>query len=564
MKRIAYGYAAAGFGLTGAYFTVAGGSVDARAVIYQAMALGAAITVVAGIWVHRPTNRAPWYLFAGGLLLWSAGDGYWNSYQWFLGKAAPYPSPAEALYITAYPLFAAGVLTLMRGWGRAHLRDILDGSIVSVSAAVVIWVLLIGPLARGSTLSVFGTGASVGETVGDVLVLAALAQLVTRQRKSNLALRCIGVSIVLALVSDYVYAYLNLNSSYASGMLVDAGWLIGYTLFGAAALHPSMRSIGALPAAAPTLSRLRLASLGAALLTPPVALVIQSASSAPSDTRVICVGAILTVLLVGWRVWLLSREREQVQAELTRQNDRLLELDQMKDELIALVSHELRTPLTSIVGYLELIGDDDGGRLSGEQRRHLAVAERNAQRLIHLVSDLLLTAQLRSGRLSLQTQELDLAALAEECVASATPLAQERSIRLSYTSGGHARVAADSNRLAQVIDNLLSNALKFTPEGGSVDVSVREQLGRVVVEVSDTGIGIPDAEQPKLFTPFFRAGSAIEHAIHGTGLGLSIVKGIVEAHGGTITLSNRVPAGSTFRVDLPTARIAHQELEYAA
>jgi signal transduction histidine kinase len=396
-------------------------------------------------------------------------------------------------------------------------------------------------------------------------LLAALGQLVTRRRKSNLALRCIGVSIVLTLVGDYVYAYLNLNSAYTSGMLVDAGWLLGYTLFGAAALHPSMLSVGSLPAAAPTLSRLRLASLGAALLTPPVALVVQSASSsAPTDTQEIGVGAILTVLLVGWRVWLLSREREQVQAELTRQNKRLLELDQMKDELIALVSHELRTPLTSIVGYLELIGDDGGGTLSEEQRRHLAVAERNAQRLIGLVSDLLLTAQLRAGRLSLQTQQLDLAALAEECVASATPIAQERSIRLSYTSAGNARVAADANRLAQVIDNLLTNALKFTPEGGSVDVLVREELGRVIAEVSDTGIGIPEAEQPKLFTPFFRSDSAIEHAIQGTGLGLSIVKGIVEAHGGTITLSNRVPEGSTFRVELPAAGIAHEQLEKAA
>jgi signal transduction histidine kinase len=563
MKRVSHVYAAVGIGLTVAYFTAAAGNIDARAVIYQAMALSAGITVLAGIWVHRPSNRAPWYLFAGGLLLWSAGDGYWNSYQWFLGKEAPYPSPADVFYLAAYPLLAAGVLTLMRGWGRAQLRDILDAAIVSVSAAVVIWVLLIGPLARGSTLSALGTGASVGTTVGDVLLLAALAQLAMRRRKSNLALRWIGLSIGLTLVSDYVYAYLNLNSTYTSGMLIDAGWLVGYTLFGAAALHPSMKSIGALPAAAPTLSRLRLAGLGVVLLAPPVALMVQSTESAPTDTLEIGIGATLTVLLVAWRVWLLSRERERAQAELTRQNDRLLELDRMKDELIALVSHELRTPLTSIVGYLELIAEG-GGELSAEQRKHLAVAERNAQRLIHLVSDLLLAAQVRAGRLSLQTDELNVAALAEESVASAKPLAQERDIRLSYRSRGDARLVADSNRLAQVIDNLLSNALKFTPEGGSVDVSVRAELGSIVIEVSDTGIGIAEAEQSKLFTPFFRADSAVEHSIAGTGLGLSIVKGIVEAHGGTITLSSRVPDGSTFRVDLPTAGISHAELEYAA
>jgi signal transduction histidine kinase len=561
MKRVSYGYAAAGLSLTVLYFLV-GGHGDVRAAIYQVVSLGAAIGVVAGVWVHRPRNMRPWLLFAGGLLLWSAGDAYWNSYAWFIHEATPYPSPADVLYFAAYPLFAAGVLMLMRGWGRAQLRDVLDGAIVSVAAAVVVWVVLIAPLARGSTLSALGTAASLGTVVGDVLWLAAFAQLVSRRFKTNIALGGIAASIALVLCTDYVYAYLNLKSAYTIGMPLDAGWLVAYTLFGAAALHPSMRSIVAVPISAPTLSRLRMAGLGAALLTPPVALVVQSFSTR-SDTREIAVGTTLTVLLVGWRVWLLSREREQVQAELTRQNTRLVELDQMKDELIALVSHELRTPLTSIVGYLELIVDGDG-ELSAEQRRHLAVAERNAQRLIHLVSDLLLAAQVRAGRLSLQTDELDVAALAEECVASAKPLAQERDIRLSYRSHGDARIVADSNRLAQVIDNLLSNALKFTPEAGSVDVSVRAELGRIVVEVSDTGIGIAEAEQSKLFTPFFRADSAVEHAIAGTGLGLSIVKGIVEAHGGTITLSSRVPEGSTFRLDLPTAGIAHAHLEYAA
>jgi signal transduction histidine kinase len=561
MKRVSYGYAAAGLSLTVLYFLV-GGHGDVRAAIYQVVSLGAAIGVVAGVWVHRPRNMRPWLLFAGGLLLWSAGDAYWNSYAWFIHEATPYPSPADVLYFAAYPLFAAGVLMLMRGWGRAQLRDVLDGAIVSVAAAVVVWVVLIAPLARGSTLSALGTAASLGTVVGDVLWLAAFAQLVSRRFRTNIALGGIAASIALVLCTDYVYAYLNLKSAYTIGMPLDAGWLVAYTLFGAAALHPSMRSIVAVPVSAPTLSRLRMAGLGAALLTPPVALVVQSFSTR-SDTREIAVGTTLTVLLVGWRVWLLSREREQVQAELTRQNTRLVELDQMKDELIALVSHELRTPLTSIVGYLELIVDGDG-ELSAEQRRHLAVAERNAQRLIHLVSDLLLAAQVRAGRLSLQTDELDVAALAEECVASAKPLAQERDIRLSYRSHGDARIVADSNRLAQVIDNLLSNALKFTPEAGSVDVSVRAELGRIVVEVSDTGIGIAEAEQAKLFTPFFRADSAVEHAIAGTGLGLSIVKGIVEAHGGTITLSSRVPAGSTFRVDLPTTGISHAELEYAA
>jgi signal transduction histidine kinase len=549
-NRVSYVYAATGIVAVVAYFTAAGGSVDARAAIYQAMALAAVIAVLAGVWLHRPSNRRPWFLFAGGLLLWSGGDAYWNSYQWFLGKAAPYPSPAEGLYTAAYPLLAAGVLALMRGWGRAQLRDILDGAIVSVSAAVVVWVLLIGPLARGSTLSAFGTATSVGETAGDILVLAAIAQLImSRRRKSNLALRGIGASIALALVSDYVYAYLNLNSTYTSGMLVDAGWLLSYTLFGAAALHPSMRSIGALPAAAPTLSRLRLVSLGAALLTSPVALVAQSTFSTPIDTLEIGVGCTITVLLVAWRVWLLSREREHVQAELTSQNEQLLALDRMKDEFIASVSHEFRTPLTSIRGYAELLQEAD---LPAEQRDFVNVIDRNSARLAGLVEDLLLMAQIQSGGLPLELDEVVLNDLIARAGEAAKPFAESKHIDLDFdTDPAIVTTQADADRLGQVLDNLVSNAIKYTPDGGGVSIRMTHTDDAATIAVSDTGIGIPQDEQAQMFGRFFRSSNARDSGIDGSGLGLAITRGIVEAHGGTIGFDSVEGVGTTFRLTVP-------------
>ena len=549
-KRISYAYAATGVVMTVAYFTAAGGSVDARAAIYQAMGIAAAIAVLVGIWVHRPSNRRPWFLFAGGLLLWSGGDAYWNLYQWFLGKAAPYPSPADGLYLAAYPLLAAGVLSLMRGWGRAQLRDILDGAIVSVSAAVVIWVLLIGPLARGSTLSGFGTVASVGTTVGDILVLAAVAQLImSRRRISNVALRCIGVSIALTLVSDYVYAYLNLTSAYTSGMLIDAGWLLGYTLFGAAALHPSMRSIGTLPAAAPTLSRLRLVSLGAALLAPPVALIVQSTFSTPLDTLEIGVGTTITVLLVGWRVWMLSREREQVQAELSSQNEQLLALDRFKDEFLASVSHEFRTPLTSIRGYAELLQEED--LATADQHDYVEVIDRNAARLASLVEDLLLMAQIQSGGLPLELSEVVLNDLIARSRETAKPFAASKHIDLDIDTEPRIATHADAARLGQVLDNLVSNAIKYTPNGGSVSITMTRTGETATIAVSDTGIGIPENEQAQMFGRFFRTSNARDSGIEGSGLGLAITRGIVEAHGGTIGFDSVEGTGSTFRLTLP-------------
>jgi signal transduction histidine kinase len=554
-KRVSYAYAATGVVVVIAYFTATGGSADARAAIYQAMGLAAAVAVLAGVWLHRPNNKRPWLLFAGGLLLWSAGDAYWNSYQWFLGKTLPFPSPADGLYIAAYPVLALGVLTLMRGWGRAQLRDMLDGAIVSVSATVVIWMLLMGPLARQSGQSGLGTATSLGTTAGDILMLAAITQLImSRRRASNLALRAIGASIALTLASDCVYAYLNLSSSYSTGMLVDAGWLLGYTLFGAAALHPSMRSIGAMPAAASMLTRLRFVILGAALLAPPLALVIQSTFSTPRDTLEIGIGCTITVLLVAWRVWLLSRERERVQIELASQNEQLLALDRMKDEFIASVSHEFRTPLTSIRGYAELLQEED---LAAEQRDYVNVIDRNSARLASLVEDLLLMAQIQSGGLPLELDEVVLNHLIASAGEAAKPFAASKHIDLDiHTEPELVTTQADAERLGQVLDNLVSNAIKYTPNGGDVSITMTHTRDDATIAVSDTGIGIPQAEQAQMFSRFFRSSNARDSGIEGSGLGLAITRGIVEAHGGTIGFDSVEGVGTTFRLTVPLCLLA--------
>jgi signal transduction histidine kinase len=371
----------------------------------------------------------------------------------------------------------------------------------------------------------------------------------SRRRTSNLALRAIGASIALTLVSDYVYAYLNLNSAYTTGMLIDAGWLLSYTLFGAAALHPSMGSIGALPAAAPRLSRLRFVSLGAALLAPPLALVIQSIFSTPVDTLEIGVGSTITVLLVGWRVWLLSREREQVRVELASQNERLLALDQMKDEFIASVSHEFRTPLTSIRGYAELLQEAD---LPAEQRDFVNVIDRNSARLAGLVEDLLLMAQIQTGGLPLDLDEVVLNDLIARAGEAARPFAASKRIDLDVgTEPEPVTTQADAERLSQVLDNLVSNAIKYTPDGGGVSITMTHTKDAATIAVSDTGIGIPEAEQAQMFSRFFRTSNARESGVDGSGLGLAITRGIVEAHGGTIGFDSVEGVGTTFRLTVP-------------
>jgi PAS domain S-box-containing protein len=244
-------------------------------------------------------------------------------------------------------------------------------------------------------------------------------------------------------------------------------------------------------------------------------------------------------------------ERERLLEELAEQNERLRELDRLKDEFVALVSHELRTPLTSIRGYLELVLEGEAGELTDEQRQFLGVVERNAHRLLALVGDLLFLAQIEAGKLSLEIGAVDLASIAADTVEAARPLADEKGVTLTLASGPLALLAGDRGRLAQLLDNLVSNGVKFTPSGGRVDVRVRGEQGSAVVEVRDTGMGIPLEEQQHLFERFFRTSKATEQAIPGTGLGLAISRAIVQAHGGEITVASEEGAGTTFHVTLP-------------
>jgi PAS domain S-box-containing protein len=247
-------------------------------------------------------------------------------------------------------------------------------------------------------------------------------------------------------------------------------------------------------------------------------------------------------------------EAEQARGELAERNERLLELDRLKDEFVALVSHELRSPLTSIRGYLELVLDGHAGELSDDQKQFLEVVQRGADRLLHLVGDLLFVAQVQAGALALEFASVDLRDLAAQAVEAARPVAEQKGIELVTHVNGVPPVLGDRDRLAQLVDNLLSNALKFTTEGGRVEVVVADDEDGALVEVRDSGIGIPEAEQKRLFERFFRSSAATKRAIPGTGLGLGIAKAIVDAHGGGIDVESQEGVGTTFRVHLPVDR----------
>jgi two-component system, OmpR family, phosphate regulon sensor histidine kinase PhoR len=258
--------------------------------------------------------------------------------------------------------------------------------------------------------------------------------------------------------------------------------------------------------------------------------------------------------ITGLMVQRLSQETGRRAAQLAAQNERLLELDRLKDEFVATASHELRTPLTSLSGYLEMSLDPAEGPLSPTRENHLRIVQRNADRLAVLVDQLLFLARADSHPLDLDPQAVDLFEILDEAGETARPAASAKDIELVITGGPLPETLADRSQLQRVVDNLVANAVKFTPEGGTVRlVARRDGDSAVVVEVTDTGLGIPPAEQPDLFNRFYRGSSAIEQAIPGSGLGLAISQVIAEAHGGTIQLESTPGAGSTFRLALPLA-----------
>ena len=227
-------------------------------------------------------------------------------------------------------------------------------------------------------------------------------------------------------------------------------------------------------------------------------------------------------------------------------------LDRAKSDFLATVSHEFRTPLTSIAGYVELLRDAEAGPVNSAQDTMLDTIGRNAIRLRNLIEDLLTLSRMEAGSFKTVTQKVNLADIVSSAVMAIRPVAENAGLTL--TSDATARfliVDGDADQLDRVLMNLLANAVKFTPEGGHVDVSARGSGGTAAVTVRDTGIGIPEGDKKALFTRFFRASNVVERSIPGTGLGLTIVRTIITNHGGEMDLESREGHGTAVTVRIP-------------
>ena len=557
-------FLAAALALTAAYFAVPRGA--AQNDINEVIGIASALAIVLGVRLNRPSFPLPWLLFAAGNLFFAVGDVIFNQLA-----NPPTPSAADWFYLAGYPALAAGlVLLIIRGGGHHRIAALGEAAIVTFAFALFQWVWIVDGIIDGS-----GSAASRAVTAAypmmDVVLLAGLAGFFVTAAWRTPAFLLLVASIVALLVSDEVYGVA--ANSYKSGDWTDLGWLASYILWAAAALHPSMGELSQPRRRRSNLRvhPVRIALLTAALLSAPFVLLVQYLRDAPLNAPAIVIAATAISIFVLMRLVgilralerLRERERsaradaEQAQMLLALQNDQLVEADKLKDEFVALISHDLRTPLTSIIGYVELSLEDVEPPLDDERRGYLQIVSRSSERLLRLVDDLLFVARLQAGRLILERSDLDLSTIAAQAAQEARPRAEAKQLELEFIGGSPVMIEGDKGRIFQLLDNLISNAIKFTPEGGRVEVRAVPADGIAVLEVSDTGIGLGPDEAELVFDRFFRSSRVVAQQVPGTGLGLFIARAIVAAHAGTIAASPRDGDGTTFHVELPT-RVASQ------
>ena len=263
----------------------------------------------------------------------------------------------------------------------------------------------------------------------------------------------------------------------------------------------------------------------------------------------------------------LSEKNEELQEAF----DRLKELDRLKSNFLATVSHELRTPLTSIIGYSDMLATGIAGDLNEEQAEFVETIRGKGDHLLALISSLLDLGKLEQGNLPLKRELIDPAELLDEVAKTMTPAAEKKSVKMAVNVEGALHpFAVDPVRIKQVLFNLSENAVKFSPRGGTVTLSVRsvelesegggDGMGFVLmaapktaleISVSDQGPGIPSGEQDKIFDAFYQVDGSSTREHGGTGLGLSIVKRLVEAHAGQVWVDSVVGEGTTFSFTIP-------------
>ncbi|HEU4399692.1 MAG TPA: ATP-binding protein [Actinomycetota bacterium] len=515
--------------------------------------------------------RRSWRLLGAACLSWGLGQVVWSYFE-LVARTDPFPSLADVGFLGAVPLLVAGVLAFPTGASvrtTARLRTLLDGLLIAVSLLFLSWAIVLGDAYHGAGTSGLEKAVALTYPLGDICAATIALVVLSRARGRGVAhLSLIALAILALCASDSAFAYMTQTGSYASGTLVDAGWLVGWLLLLATALRPAVAELRrGDDEEAPSLSRLALPYVPL-LLAAVTGLAVQVFRGA-FESFLVFTGTAVGLLVIGRQVVALVENRQlntRLQAtvqQLAQQEqelkdalrreldvaDRMRATDAMKDTFLRAVSHDLRTPLTAMLGVAVTL-ERTKLNLPREQALDLVrMLVEKTQKLERLLKDLLDLNRLEEGVLEPNRSMTDVRELVHRVVTEIDQLAGwpidiEAEPIMAFIDGP---------KVERIIENLLLNTTRHTPPGTRVWVRAHARGADLELIVEDAGPGVPAELAGTIFEAFRRGEAQAPTPAHarGVGIGLSLVARFAQLHGGRAWVDERWGGGAAFHVLLP-------------
>lgn len=521
--------------------------------------IGTALGFLAA-WRSHGRSRTAWCVLASAMFCWMVGDIVWMAYGLAGYEPPPYPGIPDIGYLAMPPLMVVGLVKLMIGetW-QQRLRRALVPTAIALAVLSIAWHFVLLPQFHQSDSTLAAKLVSAAYPACDiaVMVLALWAAFDNRRGAARVPLALLGGGLALLAAGDVSYSLATLHDSFAQGHWIDYIWISSLIfLAGAGAAQWKLGADYATGEASNRTQRPWLMAAPMALV--PLSLgfctLIEMTGDLARDIPLLVMLMLLGVFSTIEPALALF-ENDRLNRRLNRSMEDLERASRAKSEFLSRMSHELRTPMNAVLGFGQLLEMDD---LNEEQLENVGYIMSSGHHLLGLIDEVLDIARIEAGRMDVVTAPFDPAAIIGEVMDMTRPAAVSAGIEL-LTSPAHPslRFSGDIQRTRQAVLNLVSNAIKYNRQQGSVAVSAVVAGSRGRIEVTDTGPGIPPEKLKRLFEPFDRLGAEYT-AVPGTGLGLALSKALVEAMDGTLSVESIPGEGSTFTIELPLAEEAEQ------